>query len=255
MYRDIFREENFPVMNNEIVLDQFIRNNWDNKKLVYSQNKTDKFGIDYSKGELTVSAAHQMDGTVDNFMVELLRSKKYMSTPKWVQVKDANGSTRNVKTTVLWKQVFAGDEMLKYEQVKPLGNNGEYLEMDVTDIKNPLTDTTEPFAQEESSTIKDNSQTETDASAVKKIQVSETQKERKFNTVKEKFVNQIIENKRKRGITATLADVEKQLENIKQDIKTPSGVSKWAPFLNNILDQIGIKVDMEKTIEEFNKYC
>lgn len=158
-YRDIFELCNFPKMNNRRILDQFVRNNWDDYRLVDHIGKTDKLGIDYSKGELTVRADMRLDGIIDDTMVKQMKSKWYISTDKYVYVKDAKGESKRVKTTLLWKQngEKSCDSLLVYELVKPLGNNGEYLEMDIDDIKNPLTDTNDVLPQEDNSTLRQQS--------------------------------------------------------------------------------------------------
>ena len=257
-YRDIFELSNFPKMNNRRILDQFVRNNWDNYRLVNHISKTDKLGINYSKGELTVGADMRLDGTIDDAMVKQMKSKWYISTDKYVYVKDAKGESKRVKTTLLWKQneEKSCDSLLVYELVKPLGNNGEYLEMDIDDIKNPLTDTNDVVPQEDNSTLRQPSQAESDMDSYQAIETqTEPQVEKKLDTVKEKLINQLVENTRKTAKPLTVEDAEKRLEKIKKNLEKPSEQSKYKKFLHNLLTQAGVIVDMDKVIEEFNKYC
>lgn len=265
MYRDIFELENFPKMDMEVVhednlsiltvYDQFVRNNWDDYRLVAYQEKTDKFGIDYSKGELTVFSRRELNGTVDDFEVQRLKSKRYISTSKWTQTKDENGKPKSVKTTVLWRQKFVSDDVLVYEEVKPLGNNGEYFEMDIDDIKTPMSETADMVRQDISSTLRDLSQAEIDqASAQQSEALANARAEKKLATVKEKLIAQLVENTKDLRIPHTLESAEKKLMEIKR--KANAGeANHFVGFLHDLLEQVGIKVDKKDTLEEFLKYC
>ena len=84
---------------------------------------------------------------------------------------------------------------------------------------------------------------------------TEPQVEKKLDTVKEKLINQLVENTRKTAKPLTVEDAEKRLEKIKKNLEKPSEQSGYKKFLHNLLTQVGVTVDMDKVIEEFNKYC
>jgi hypothetical protein len=255
-YKDIFDPEKWPVMNNEMIFDQFVRNNWDNYKLVKDMSKAKKLGIDYSKGELKVTTDYSLNGTKDNSVVNEMRPYRYITTERYLQITNSEGKRQSVKVTLLWRKELDSDNVLIYKLTKPLGNNGEYLEMDIEDIKNPLTDTYTVMPQEESSTLREESQSEKEISSNERVDaLSEAQRERNFNSIKDKIVNRLIENNRKFGKEMTLEDAEKRLEQIKEDLKNPNNHNKYRKFLHNVLSQIGVEVDVDKTIEKFLEFC
>lgn len=255
-YKDIFNPEKWPSMNNERIFDQFVRNNWDDYRLVKDMSKAKKLGIDYTKGELTVRTDYSMDGSKDDSAVREVRPYKYITTERYLNTKDSNGKPQSVKVTLLWKKEFDSDNVLTYKLIKPLGNNGEYLEMDINDIRNPLTDTYTVMPQEDSSTIREQSSAEKEVTSNDKVDaLSEAQKERNLNTVKERLVDRFISNNRNSGRNMTLEDAEKRLEKIKEDLKNPGNHNKYRKFLHNLLSQIGVEVDMDKTIEKFLEFC
>ena len=148
-YKDVFNPEKFPEIDNDLVYEQFVRNNWNDYRLVSHYSKTDGFGIDYSKNELTIRAKSYSDGSIDNSFVLEMQPELYISTDKYTSTKDADGNTTQVKTTLLWKQVTNSDNLLVYKLVKPMGNNGEYLEMYAGNADNTVVNTTERTPQEE----------------------------------------------------------------------------------------------------------
>lgn len=256
VYRDIFEPENFPRMNYERIYDQFVRNNWNDYRLVYNPEKSlaDKFLVDYSAGKLKIEVKQNLDGTVDDYAVNAMRPYRYFTTEKWETVKDQEGNTERKKVLVLWKQKTTSDSILEYEQVKPLGNNGEYLEMSAEDIKTPLDETTEMLPQEDNSTMRDTSPAELETSSVPKVEpMSDVQRERQLNTVKDKMADILAQRNRKTGMT--FEDAERRLQEIKRLANKPGELGKWKGFLESILKEAGVEVDMDKTLETFNEFC
>lgn len=84
---------------------------------------------------------------------------------------------------------------------------------------------------------------------------TESQAEKKLDTVKEKLINQLVENTQRTAKPLTVEEAEKRLEKIKKDLEKPSEQNRYKKFLHNLLTQAGVTVDMDKVIEEFNKYC
>jgi len=53
----------------------------------------------------------------------------------------------------------------------------------------------------------------------------------------------------------TLADAERRLEEIKQDLRDPSNRNRYRKFLHNLLTQAGIEVNVDNVIEKFLEFC
>ena len=115
-YVDTFRV--LPSIVPETVLDQFIRNNWDNNRLVPRKKVTLK---------------HLPNGHVEVF--------------KPSEVKELTG-VQYFKTKVnnedkLFMQILEMDGAIEYKEITPLGSNKEYLEMSESTIDSPLNIPTE----------------------------------------------------------------------------------------------------------------
>lgn len=115
-YVDTFRI--LPSTVPEIVLDQFIRNNWDNNKLVPRKKVTFK--------------------QLPNGHVEVFRPS---------EVRDLSG-IQYFKTKVdgvdkLFMQILEKSESIEFKEITPLGSNKEYIEMSESTIDKPLNIPTE----------------------------------------------------------------------------------------------------------------
>lgn len=119
-YVDTFRVP--PSTVPEIVIDQFIRNNWDNNKLVPRRKATFK---ELENGNLEVSTPSE---------VRALRGTEYFKTK-------VNGEDR------MFKLMLEGEKTLEFIEIAPLGSNREYLEMSRTTITSPLKVSTEAVAE------------------------------------------------------------------------------------------------------------
>ena len=115
-YIDTFRV--LPTVVPEIVLDQFIRNNWDNNKLVPRKKVTFK---QLPNGNMEVSKPSE---------VEDLTGVTYFKTK-------INNEDK------LFMQVLEGDGTIEVMEITPLGSNKEYIEMSETSIDSPLNIPTE----------------------------------------------------------------------------------------------------------------
>ena len=107
-----------PQVLNALVLDQFIRNNWNNNKLV----PTKKVGL------------KAMENNPNTFKVLGDEATEEMKEILYFKTKDSKGNY------TLWRQTRGGTNaiIVTYEKIQPLGNNGEYIEMSTTNIKESL---------------------------------------------------------------------------------------------------------------------
>lgn len=107
-YLETYRK--LPSVSPLVVLDQFVRNNWDNRKLVPTI-KDLKYTI--KDGTLRIYGEDQ---------VKSMAKIQYFRLP-------------SKGTYTLWRQENKTDTAISYVEVSPLGNNGEYLEMSTSQIK------------------------------------------------------------------------------------------------------------------------
>ena len=141
-YIDTYRH--FPSIIPDIVVDQFIRNHWDNNKLVpwrtLEKKGVTQYVIDYNSNTLkgaTASATNDLTGL------------------SYFKLKVGN------KVLLLSKKEGSESE---FEIVKPLGNNGEYLEMSLSkDKKTALSDTPQVTENNTTSELKTDSPAESDS--------------------------------------------------------------------------------------------
>ncbi len=224
-YVDTYR--NFPEVIPDLVIDQFIRNNWDNNKLVPRKGGKDShYNIDLEHNRLTVYRPEEIAD---------LKGITYMKTK-------AKGKMH------LWHLVSSSSNELVFEKVSPLGNNGEYVEMSTSDIKTPLTETTEisdtmqQSLQESATELKTDSPQEETAVETPNSQVITTTEEVKNLAALADLIM-------KQNPKLDRAGAEKLAGNIKGNEKM------FARFLQNVFKQKGLDLNVDEAINEFKKYC
>lgn len=218
-YVDTYRM--FPMVNPEVVIDQWVRNNWDNNKLVPKKG-----------GEGT------------HYAVDLKRGTLIARDPK--DMADLNGNkyikTRHNGQTYLWKQLIADKTAVNYVMVKPLGNNGEYMEMSLADITKPLSETKETIEDMQESELQATSPAEADAAQESNADtVTDGEKAKQTAELAELLMKQ----NPKFNKTQALNQIERMKE--KPDM--------YAGFLVNVFKQKGLNLTKEEAIKEFKKMC
>lgn len=225
-YIDTYR--NFPTVVPDLVIDQFIRNNWDNNKLVpIKGGKDTHYNIDTKHGLLTVYRPEEVAELAD---VTYIKTKAHNQTYLWKFKSDANNQ-------------------LTFDLVKPLGNNGEYLEISTSEIVNPLSETTETHNDETDTTIQES------ASDLKTVSSQES-------TVEETSDNQVITNTEKIKNLAAFADlVMDHVPNISKDtaLQRSENIKNhermFGKFLQGVFKKQGLDLSIDEAINEFKKYC
>ena len=225
-YIDTYR--NFPTVVPDLVIDQFIRNNWDNNKLVpIKGGKDTHYNIDTKHGLLTVYRPEEVAELAD---VTYIKTKAHNQTYLWKFKSDANNQ-------------------LTFDLVKPLGNNGEYLEISTSEIVNPLSETTETHNDETDTTIQES------ASDLKTVSSQES-------TVEETSDNQVITNTEKIKNLAAFADlVMDYVPNISKDtaLQRSENIKNhermFGKFLQGVFKKQGLDLSIDEAINEFKKYC
>lgn len=222
-YIDTYRK--FPTIMNDVVIDQFICNNWGNNKLVPIKKSEDyNFIIDTNSNTLKVSRENEKDE---------LKNISYMK----LKVAD---------NMYLYKQIGKNDnEDLIYERMQPLGNNGEYLEMYTSKINSPLTAVTKTTEEKENepSDLKTSSPQETDAeSPSTEIVISKSEQKKNTSELIDAFMLQ--------NPAFTETSAKEKIEEIKK-----RGVRKYLKFLQNVFEKKGLHLNLEEVEKEFEKYC
>lgn len=218
-YVDTYR--NFPEVIPDLVIDQFIRNNWTNNKLVpIKGGKDTHYNVDVKHNRLTVYRPEEIAD---------LAGISYMKT-------------KMNNNTYLWHLTSDKGEELVFELIKPLGNNGEYLEMSTLDIKDSLSDTTK--------TTEDNSASDLKIESPQESNVEDTSS------------NQVITKTEEVKSLAAFADlIMKQVSTLSkeealQKAESIKGREKvFGKFLQNVFKQKGLDLSIDEAINEFKKYC
>lgn len=218
-YVDTYR--NFPEVIPDLVIDQFIRNNWENNKLVPRKGGKDThYNIDVKHNKLTVYRPEEIAD---------LAGISYMKT-------------KVNNNTYLWHLTSDKGEELVFELIKPLGNNGEYLEMSTLDIKDPLSDTTK--------TTEDNSASDLKAESPQESNVEGTSNSRVITKTEEiKNLAAFADLIMKQVSTLSKEEALQKAESIKGREKV------YGKFLQNVFKQKGLDLSIDEAINEFKKYC
>lgn len=216
-YVDTFRV--LPSSTPEIVFDQFVRNNWDNNKLVPRKNK--------------IALRTLEDGNVEVYRpseVNELRNTQYFKMK--VDGKD-----------ILYQQVLEKENSIEYKEIEPLGNNKDYLEISTEGIDKPLNIPTE--AKEEGS---EKSEVETPV-INQEEQLNETSQteQEKIDLLHQIYMtgNKTFEDADK-TIQGFKAMDEGLRNSLKPQIKT---------FMKSRLETLGIEHNDETIEKEYNKLC
>ena len=225
-YVDTYRR--FPTVVPKLVINQFIRNNMDNNKLVpWRGGKDTHYNVNLKMGELKVYRPEEIADLTD---------VSYMKT-------------KIGKETYYWHLDSSTSEELTFKRVKPLGNNGEYLEISTSEITNPLSEVSNVSEEKPASTVQES------ASDLKTESPQES-------TAEESVKTPVITKTEEIKNLSSLADLI-MLQNPKLD---HSGAEKLAltikekekmftKFLQKIFKQKGLDLNEDEALDEFHKYC
>lgn len=218
---------NFPSVIPDLVINQFIRNNWNNNKLVpLKGGKDTHYNVDVEHRRLTVYRPEEIADLADTSYIK----------------------TKQKNMTYLWHFLSDANNNLTFELVDPLGNNGEYLEMSTSEIKDPLSKTTEiadnnaETIQEDASDLKTGSNQETSAEETPNSQViTKTDEVKNLSAFADLLMKQV-----------PSISKEEALQKSKNIIGNEKMFGK---FLQNIFKQKGLDLNIDEAINEFKKYC
>lgn len=218
-YVDTYR--NFPEVIPDLVIDQFIRNNWENNKLVpIKGGKDTHYNIDIKHNKLTV---YRPEDITD------LAGISYMKT-------------KVNNNTYLWHLTSDKGEELVFELMKPLGNNDEYLEISTSEIKDPLSDTTKTTEDNSASDLKTESPQESNVEDTSNNQViTKTEKIKNLST----FADMVMD------YVPNISKEEALLRS--KNIKNRERI--FGKFLQSVFEKQGLNLSIDEAINEFKKYC
>lgn len=225
-YVDTYRH--FPTVVPKLVINQFIRNNWDNTKLVpWKGGKDTHYNVNLKTGELKVYRPEEIADLTD---------VSYMKT-------------KVGKEIYLWHLETSSPNELTFKRVKPLGNNGEYLEISTSEIVNPLSDTSSvsedkvtATVQESATDLKTESHQESSAEeSVKTPVISKTEEVKNLSAIADLIMlqNPKLDHEGAEKLALEIKDKEKMFRK----------------FLQKVFKHKGLDLNEDEAIDEFHKYC
>lgn len=226
-YVDTYR--NFPTVANNLVIDQFIRNNWTNNKLVpIKGGKDTHYNVDVKHNRLTVYRPEEIAD---------LAGISYMKT-------------KMNNNTYLWHLTSDKGEELVFEMIKPLGNNGEYLEMSTGEIKTPISEVSDVTNKASDTLDAQQNVSELKEKSVQEESVEETSSKNLVSSVEiEDKVTEIVNLLMMQNPKFTNKSALKKFEEIKDKPEI------FKEFLRNVFKHKGLNLNAEEAIKEFKKYC
>lgn len=158
--------------------------------------------------------------------------------------------TKANKQTYLWHSKGTnsnGD--LVFELIKPLGNNGEYLEMSISEIKTPLSDTTETTNDVDTSNIQEKASDLSTVSTQEESAEEDSNSQVLTKTDEVKNLSALADLIMKQNPNLDKDAAMSKIENIKENPRM------FAKFLQNVFKQKGLDLNIDEAINEFKKYC
>lgn len=228
-YLDVYR--NMPAMEHklDIIIDQFIRNNWNESKLVPKMNAKDtSYKVDLNQGMLYVTEEKDL---TDLKGIVYMRTKINNKTYLWKLLGEESDNTNADKRV--------------YRLITPLGDNAEYIEMNTKDIDKPMSDTTLDIEDNDVTELEKKSPLETDAEESKESNLPKQEQVRNLTD----FSQGIMSFWDTKGVQYNNEKINRQLESMK---KSPE---RFGDLITASFERLGIKLDKENAIKEFKKLC
>ena len=217
------------------IIDQFVRNNWDNTKLVPIRGDEDtKYNVNLAKGTCKV----------------------YRDADK-IDVKDLSYmKTKIGRDWYLWKRKESKGEDIEFERIEPLGNNGEYLEISLGDIVTPLAKTSkketskpQPATPKDDASVEDTGTKDLKEQSPQEAEVQESPKPTVSDAESTKKVDEVIDLLIKQNPALDKESAKAMFENIK------SNPRPFRRFLQNVFKHKNLELNETQAVDEFKKYC
>lgn len=247
-YVDTYRT--FPSdMIYEYIIDQFVRNNWNNSKLA-PEKGGEGAHYDYSQmseGKLFVRASEDVS-SVKNLM--------YMRT-------EENGKTYLWRNVILWESALLGENIdmdkvkdVEFQRVMPLGNNGEYVEMYLDDSSNraleTVEDTNDREEQDELPEVSQKDMADNQDSDPVTPQVPVEQQAKNITNVAEAVMEMWHTDEK---TAQNFIEAKKKELNEVDEGKRKALIKSTPQTLQRIAAQMGYSFNEEQAVEWFKKLC
>lgn len=225
-YVDTYRH--FPTVVPKLVINQFICNNMNNNKLVpWKGGKDTHYNVNLKMGELKVYRPEEIADLTD---------VSYMKT-------------KIGKETYYWHLDSSTSEELTFKRVKPLGNNGEYLEISTSEITNPLSEVSNVSEEKPASTVQESAsdlktespQESTAEESVKTPVITKTEEVRNLSSLANLIMlqNPKLDHPGAEKLALTIKEKERM----------------FTKFLQKVFKQKGLDLNEDEALDEFHKYC
>ena len=225
-YNDIYRM--LEGITPSVFIDQFIRNNWNDNKLVpIIEGSKEDFHYEFLKGKLgKLTVTGKTFSSIKNL--------------KWIK-------TSWNRASHLWKMTYLGEDIAIYTETKPLGDNGEYLEMSPYMIDSPMTNTTQTIEDQNTSEIASKSASEDVSSEKSKPIINKAKESREYTRMAEMVFDNYANFEKISGYTMDRAQMAVD--------EYRKGNKAYEASMIKALTRAGIKFDKNNLDKEVEKYC
>lgn len=226
--------ERLPFTEASIIMDQFIRHNWNEKKLVRH--------IDTQKDKDHPFFVNTIDGkTVILANEEIATSKYKLGVGDYVVIKNFNNSDRDILCKFTQHSEEIGPNLLMQE-VDPLGDNGEFVEITVEGRENSIAPAT--VAIEDNAPSEVTQETETDGPQQDDIEITPEEEEELLYKI---FMSQT------RDRDAARAQVERHRSLPEADKRATERAVKT--YMKNRFEALGLAFNEDKINRLYDRMC
>lgn len=226
--------ERLPFTEASSIMDQFIRHNWNEKKLVRhidtQKDKDHPFFINTIDGKTVILADE-----------EIATSKYKLGVGDYVVIKNFNNSDRDILCKFTQHSEEIGPNLLMQE-VDPLGDNGEFVEITVEGRENSIAPAT--VAMEDNAPSEVTQETETDGPQQDDVEMTPEEEEELLYKI---FMSQT------RDRDAARAEVERH-RSLSEAVKeaTERGVKT---YMKNRFKALGLTFNEDKINRLYERMC
>lgn len=226
--------ERLPFTEASSIMDQFIRHNWNEKKLVRhidtQKDKDHPFFINTIDGK-TVILANE----------EIATSKYKLGVGDYVVIKNFNNSDRDILCKFTQHSEDIGPNLLMQE-VDPLGDNGEFVEITVEGRENSIAPAT--VAMEDNAPSEVTQETETDGPQQDDVEITPEEEEELLYKI---FMSQT------RDRDAARAQVERHRSLSEADKRATERAVKT--YMKNRFEALGLAFNEDKINRLYERMC
>ena len=227
-YVETYRK--LPTVVNGLVLDQFIRNNWNNNKLV----PVKKIALE------ALPSNNQEFQVVDESRIDEMKDVLYFKT------------VDNKGNYTIWRQVKGGKDaiIVTYKKVSALGNKGEYLEISNQNIEQSLQEQQiNTLFDTPDNGVQDNNPP-SEVEVVEETNLSDKNIEDKLIDLAERAFQTSPKVTTREQAQAKIQEYKNKSERDQKKLE-----KQMKKFLNNALSKLGITVDETLVNKVYNKIC